>query len=637
MLLSALLCAAALTATPIPVENFAKPPAVMDMKMSPDGKYLATVVPQSDYETMLIVLDSTTLKPTGGLKSSQNKLVGDFWWVSDTRIVVAVAEKFGGLDKPQMTGHLEAVDYNGKRVTRIYGNEGEQSVGSRTQSRAADTGYAEMVHPLPDDEDNAVVAIWSGANPYTDLVRMNVVSGRKKKIASAPIPAATFLVTDDGEPAYAWGNRDGWHELYVRDAENDEWTLLNSESESGDELHPQALAADGKVYVHRLPSEGPGTIELFDPATKKGTVLYSPKYAEPAEFLLAADRRSLIGVVEADGAFSTAFFDKNQSQAKLLTALGGSFAGQRVRPLSYSRDGKTLLFTVSGDRNSGEYYLFEDGKARFLIARDEWLDPATMHAKTPIRFQARDGMALNGYLTLPTDTEKPPLVVYAHGGPHGVRDDASYDPDVQLLASRGYAVLQVNFRGSGGFGQTYEYAGYKQWGGKMIDDIADGVRWAVEQHKIDGDRVCAYGASYGGYASMMLAVREPELLRCAISYVGVSDLNLMFRRGDIQASDIGEEYLKMVLGEDKAQLREFSPTAHADKIQAAVMIAHGGDDIRVPIEHADVLRDALEEAGHTVDWLIKGNEGHGFYKEAHRVELYQRMLAFLDKHLAASR
>ncbi|HWS26837.1 MAG TPA: prolyl oligopeptidase family serine peptidase, partial [Xanthomonadales bacterium] len=188
----------------------------------------------------------------------------------------------------------------------------------------------------------------------------------------------------------------------------------------------------------------------------------------------------------------------------------------------------------------------------------------------------------------------------------------------------------------GGYGQAFEAAGYRQWGGMMIDDLIDATRWAIDNGHADGQRACVFGASFGGYAALMSAARAPKLFRCAISYAGVSDLQLMHERGDIKDTRYGKNYLLDVIGEDAAQLGEYSPVNHADQIEAAVMLAHGGEDERVPLDHAQRMRAAMKKVGKPVEWLVKDNEGHGFYVQAHRVELYDAVLAFLAKHTAAA-
>lgn len=634
--------ASSAAAAPIPVADFAKPPSVETMKLSPDGRYLALVVPQGDYETSLVVLDSVTLKAVGGLRSPENTLVGDLWWVGDERLVIAVAEKFGGLDEPHLTGHLVAVDADGKRPERIYGATGELQAGTRMKTRADDTGFATMVDPLPDDPRSAIIAVWprSQALAYTELFKIDVIGGSRRKLAKAPVAGAEFLVDGAGEPRFAWGTTvDGWHQLHRR-IDGDEWALINDEQQTGVEIEPLALAADDQAYVQVRPAEGPGRVALWHPDNGEIKVLHQPQVAEPRGVLRTADRKGIYGVITADDRTDVVLLDDKGLEGRSLALLRNSFAGQLVLPLGWSRDGSQVLVHVSSDRNSGEYYVFDTQakKARFLLARDEWATPDDMLARTPIALKARDGLQLHGYLTTPAKSgdAPPPLVVLPHGGPHGVRDDGDWELWSQLLGSRGYAVLQVNFRGSGGYGQAFEAAGYRQWGGAMIDDLIDATRWAIEQGHADGKRACVFGASFGGYAALMSAAREPAMFRCAISYVGLSDLELMYSRGDIRETRYGKNYLQDVIGDDEAQLAEYSPVSHAGEIEAAVMLVHGGEDVRVPIDHADRMRAALKKAGKPVEWLVKDNEAHGFYRQAHRVELYEGVLAFLDKHTAAA-
>jgi dipeptidyl aminopeptidase/acylaminoacyl peptidase len=224
-------------------------------------------------------------------------------------------------------------------------------------------------------------------------------------------------------------------------------------------------------------------------------------------------------------------------------------------------------------------------------------------------------------------------VVMPHGGPHGVRDWWEFDWEVQLLANRGYAVLQVNFRGSGGYGRDFEAAGYGEWGAKMQDDVTDATRWAIEQKIAPADRTCIYGISYGGFAALMGAAREPELYRCAIGYAGVYDLELMWESGDVPDSRRGRAYLERVLGTDVAKLRAQSPVHNAQNIKAPVLLIHGKADGRADYEHAQRMKAALEKNNKKVEWLSLGREGHGIYDENTRREVYERILQFLDANL----
>ena len=292
---------------------------------------------------------------------------------------------------------------------------------------------------------------------------------------------------------------------------------------------------------------------------------------------------------------------------------------------------------VDSDVNPGDYYLFDtvSKRADFLRAGRIWIEPKQMRPKEPITLKARDGLELHGYVTRPAGDGPHAMVVMPHGGPHGIRDVWEFDPEVQLLANRGYAVLQVNFRGSGGYGMDFENAGFGEWGAKMQDDVTDATRWAIEQKIASADRICIYGISYGGFAALMGAAREPDLYRCAIGYAGVYDLELMWESGDIPDSRGGRAYLQRVLGTDVAKLRAQSPVYNAQNIKAPVLLIHGKADWRADYEQAQRMKAALEKNRKKVEWLALGREGHGAYDENTRREVYERILQFLAANLSA--
>ena len=227
------------------------------------------------------------------------------------------------------------------------------------------------------------------------------------------------------------------------------------------------------------------------------------------------------------------------------------------------------------------------------------------------------------------------MVLWVHGGPHGPRDRWGFDTDVQVLASRGYAVMQVNYRGSGGYGRGFMAAGYRKWGTTMQDDLTDAVRWVTGQGIVDAERVCIYGASYGGYAALMSPAREPDLYQCTIGYVGVYSLPMMFRWGDIPERPEGRAYLARVLPETEEEQRAQSGGYNVDKITIPVMLIHGEKDQRVPIQQYRFLVDQLEDAGKRPEiTVVEKREGHGFYDTDNNVRLYKKVFEFLDRHTA---
>jgi dipeptidyl aminopeptidase/acylaminoacyl peptidase len=344
-----------------------------------------------------------------------------------------------------------------------------------------------------------------------------------------------------------------------------------------------------------------------------------------------------IGAAFGAGVPQIRFFDGTHPHAVLLRELQDAFPGEIARVTSASRDGRTALVTVTSDREPGRFYVLDtaSGDLKLLARSRPWLDRESLSETRPVSLQARDGVTLHGYLTLPRSAggAAAPLVLFPHGGPFGVEDTWGFHEETQMLAARGYAVLRVNFRGSGGRGRDFMERGYRQWGGAMQDDLTDATRWAASQAGVDGARICAWGESYGGYAALMGAIREPELYRCVIGMAGPYDLPTMYRWGDTQRSTWGKGFLETTLGTDQTALLAHSPSRLADRLKAAVMIVQGGRDPRVSPQHAREMKAAMEAAGKPFEGYFPPNETHGFFADKSRREYYARVLDFLDRHL----
>ena len=307
-----------------------------------------------------------------------------------------------------------------------------------------------------------------------------------------------------------------------------------------------------------------------------------------------------------------------------------------VHFIDFSDNGNLLLFAVNSDRDPGTYYLFNKstGKADMLFTAMSDIEPDDMAARKPFSFKSRDGITLHGYVTLPTTQSggKPPFVLLPHGGPMS-SDSWYFERDAQFLASRGYAVIQVNFRGSNGRGTLFENAGYRQWGGKIMDDLVDTVHWLSKDGQIDPARGCVYGISFGGYSALMLAAREPAMFKCAIGYAGVYDLKRIYDEDGTITRKSSYNYWVNAIGKDNEELARYSPSTQAAKITIPVLLIHGGKDKTAPPIQAEVMRDALVKAGRPPEWLYAPNEGHGFYDTKNVTEVYQKMEAFLEKNI----
>jgi dipeptidyl aminopeptidase/acylaminoacyl peptidase len=285
---------------------------------------------------------------------------------------------------------------------------------------------------------------------------------------------------------------------------------------------------------------------------------------------------------------------------------------------------------VAGDTDPGTYYLYTAGVVHELFQRLPGIDPERMSPMHPVSFTARDGLSIHGYLTLPPGVTMRsarglPLVVRVHGGPFAVRDFWRFQPGVQYLAQLGYAVLQVDFRGSGGHGARFQAAGYGQWGGRMETDIIDAARWAVHRHIADPARLCIFGGSYGGYAALEAVVQVPDLFRCAIGEAGVYDLTLRQRLAATPRHGALKRYLALTQGKDTRQLKAISPVFQVDQIKARVFIAWGGADSVVDPENSRELAAALRKAGKHFTQMYYADEGHGFYRSDHLRAFYARV------------
>ena len=359
-----------------------------------------------------------------------------------------------------------------------------------------------------------------------------------------------------------------------------------------------------------------------------------------SNLMLSTKRKKLIGVSYLDEYREVVYFDKET--AEMMASLESAFKNKVVSVVSRSEDEVLNIVYVGSDTDPGHYYLFDKVKntLKSLVSPMDWLDKSQLSPMKPIRFTSRDGLTLRGYLTIPKGSKgkKLPLIVNPHGGPYGIRDTWGYNPETQFFASRGYATVQVNFRGSGGYGRKFQQAGYGgKWGAEMQNDLTDTVKYLVSEGIADPKKVCIYGSSYGGYATMAGLTFTPELYKCGINYVGITDVSLLFdslpKHWEPQ-----RETLKKQIGDpnDKALMKKMSPLYHVDKIVAPLMIVQGAKDPRVVKKHAINLRDALEERGITLsddEWIMKENEGHGFQKEENKIELYTKIERFLAKHL----
>lgn len=623
----------------VDLDRYLKRDDFADIKISPNGDYFAATVPMED-RTALAILRRSDSKVVGTFVPPAKNHANDFDWVNGNRVLIGLAEKIGALDMPRPTGELFAINADGGRGELLVGYRVEgNGPGTRIQPKKVEAVAAFLFDDLPQDDRNVLVSIWPFSNePFTRVDKLDVQSGRRQTVALSPVRRAEFVSDANGQVRFAHGaGTDNVNKLYYREGGGDNWKLVNDEAVNGRIEQAIGFSADGKLaYFTSEQANGPTAIIAWDPATGARTpVLRDPK-VDPSRIIRRPGTAIPVGALFLGDTPHTRFFDENSADARLYRSLEAAFGGDAVFITSSTRDGKQLMIEAWSGRNPGDFYIFnnETKKADHVISRSSWVDPAKAATVLPVAVKARDGLDLSGFLTVPAGRAggKLPMVVMPHGGPFGIFDDGSYTTETQLLAAAGYAVLQVNFRGSGNYGRAFQAAGAKQWGGTMQDDLTDATRWAIAQGHADPARICIYGASYGAYAALMGAAREASLYKCAAGYVGVYDLPMMFTRGDTQERKSGETFLKDWLG-DPQKLAAVSPVNLAAQINVPVFLAAGGEDQRAPILHTKRMEEALKKAGVPVESLYYATEGHGFYTDPHRREYYSKLLAFLSRSL----
>lgn len=623
------------------LERYSKHAQFMNIKISPSGNFLAATSRNEGGQVVLTVLDIEN-REVLSITKGQTQSISSFNWVNDERILMTMAREVGSLETPVPTGEVFAMDADG----------GNQKILTGWRSDGLKR-YAQVIDLLPEEPDQVMIygIARNSSEPFIDLFRLKVDSGRTRPAGRIPLrwyPSTNVqvLLDDEGISRLALGvDPEARNEsvIMVRDGANEDWREVARYEADGGSFNPIDVTPSGEKVVG-LSDTDTDTKALATMNLKSGETEVIAEHPAtdlmPVMSLKNGRSNELVGGAYEYDSIEVVLFEgvEDRSFQNVIQSLSQAFPNTRVGVNSATTDNSKMVLTVSSANHPTEFYLFDaEKKALSLITQSKpWLDKADIPQTQIISYKSRDGLTIKALLTLPKNkkAEDLPLILLPHGGPHGIRDSLTgMDADAKVLAEHGYAVLQPNFRGSGGYGREFLKAGYKNWGTTMINDMTDGVMHLVDKGIADKGRMCVYGASYGGYAALMTVIREPDLYKCTVGFVGVYDLNLMFEQGDISEADAGQNYLSMVLPEDKAEREKQSPLHQLDKLKVPVFIIHGGEDVRVPIEHAYRLRDALEDKEHPYEWLVKEKEAHGFYKPENNIERWEKMLTFFDKHL----
>ncbi len=622
------------TSKQIPVKDFFKNPGYSQLQLSPNGKYLAALIDVLDRRN-LIVMETNNLAKYEVLTGFKKQNVGSFFWANDERIVFTM-DSSNGMEALS----LYTVEH-GKKKPKIV-----QLLGAEPTTRGVVT--ASIVSTLPEEPNHIIVSYNRRYIKAPDLYKVALDSkwnGKKKRnhsmklIAENPGNVEGWIVDHDGDVRGAISVDELVGKFLYKDKNEKEFKTLATYNIFDEHISPLGFTYDNqKMYVSSNIGRDRNAIYEFDPKTAKlGNLIYEHDEVDVSGLMMSRKQKKLLGVSYTADYPERVYFDVKEKQ--LQASLEKIFKGKRVSTASMDKEEKLRVIVAYDETDPGTYYLYDGVKNKIsLLAKVmDWLNPEQLAKMKPFRFKSRDGLTLRGYVSVPRESngKNLPLIINPHGGPYGVRDSWGFNPEVQFLASRGYAVAQVNFRGSGGYGRKFEQAGYDgKWGAEMQHDITDTVEYLISQGIADPDRICIFGASYGGYATMAGLTFTPDLYKCGINNVGVTDVGLLFDTLPKHWEN-GRKALENRIGDPKdAKLMErMSPLAHVKNIKAPVFIIHGRRDIRVKMKHADLLRSELDELGKEYEWLVKNKEGHGFRKVENKVEMYEKVEKFLSKHL----
>ncbi|WP_229207215.1 S9 family peptidase [Duganella sp. Root336D2] len=639
------------TAAP-PAKDFFNRPLFGGAVISPSGKYLAARIAQAGGRTQLAVIDlaSRSAKVVANFKDAD---VVSVQWVNDQRLVFESFNLGSVASGGKFAASMFAIDRDGGRPLLLASDAPNKQLSGAASPYLMLASRITLIDYDGERDSDLVYAIeprqdGPKENAYANLWRVNTIDGSHERL-KGPAQATGWVLDRHGEPRLATTFEQGKTVFHLL-GNDKQWRKLSSVAQQigpGYTIAPLGFGEGNTLYVTSNGGADKSAVYRYDMAGN--TLDAAPLLAlDGYDFKgrLVIRNGKLLGVQYQRDGEGVQWFDPalQQMQDAIDKLLTGTV---NVVQLPQEETAPYVLVRSYSDVQPERYYSYEraTGKLARVGESHPEIKPGQMGMQEEVRYAARDGLEIPAMLTLPAGKRKNlPMVVLVHGGPW-VRGSAwGWRADVQFLASRGYAVLQPEFRGSTGFGRKHYLLGWKQWGLKMQDDVADGMKWAVAQGIADPARVCIAGASYGGYATLMGLVKDHDLYQCGIEWVGVTDIDLLFSPAWSYPDDISADHKRYTMPDtigdpvkDAAQFKATSPLAQAHRIKRPLLLAYGGKDQRVPIVHGTRLRDAVRDSNPDVEWIEYPNEGHGWYEPRNNIDFWTRVERFLDRHIGAGR
>jgi dipeptidyl aminopeptidase/acylaminoacyl peptidase len=647
----AALCLPAMAADVTPAGQFFRAPAVSMVHLSPQGGAVALLMQDADGKQTLVVRDTAQpTRATAVTTASQQEPIVAVHWINEQRIGFTVKNRQFEFD----SNYDEfAVDRDGQQFTRLIAGSlahEQQQLGSIVKNKVLTSDYLYYA-ATHDGSDDILVAryVWNHVDPspqHNRLYRLNTRTRELRPAVEGTQPAASWHWLMDGSdtPRIVTSVTQGHCRTHYRKPGSDSWTeIANTPCPGAVRWQPLFLDGADTLYV-RASHQGYEALFRYDLQAQKldkEPLLAIPGFDFDGSAELDWGSKRLAGVHLQADAGTTIWFDPamKAEQARINAALPGTV--NRVH-CALSCAGTPVLLVESGsDRKPTSYLLFQRASGKLVGLGSAYPDiqPAQMGLRDFHHYTARDGRQIPVYVTTPPGKASGPrpAVVLVHGGPYLRGGYWDWQPEAQFLASRGYLVIEPDFRGSAGYGYAHFHAGWKQWGLAMQEDLADAAQWAVKQGWADARRIGIMGGSYGGYATLMGLIQQPDVFRAGVEWAGVTDIDLMFTSVSADANSENRNYgMRTLIGDpqqDAEQLARTSPLRRAAELKQPLLMAHGGQDKRVPVEHASRLRDAVQPHNPNLSYVVYNDERHGWSRDANRIDFWQRVDAFLDRYL----
>ena len=600
----------------VPLEDFFKNSEISNVRLSSNGKYLAYLKPFQNRMNIHVRKVDDINSEKRITNQTKRDITGFGWKENDTLIFL----KDSGGDE---NFHVFSVSITG---------ENEKNLTPFKNTKVIISNWLEGI-----SEDHILIGTNQRVKTVFDIYRLNVKTGDIQLVVKNPGNLTSYLTDHEGKLRVATSTDGVNTSVYYRETEKEEFQKIIT-TDFKDSFAPVMFTFDNKnLYVSSNIDRDKVAFEIFDPRQKKvlSTVFSHPE-VDVSTLVYSKKRKVLVAALYMTWKTEIHFFDS--VYRNIFQYLRSNFPNTEISFVSMNRNEDLIVVFVHSDRKPGSYYLYNvnNNNLKKLADPRPWIKEENMVEDRPIQYISRDGLTIHGYLSLPKGNhgKNLPVVVNPHGGPWA-RNTWGYNPEGQFLASRGYAVFQMNFRGSIGYGKKFWMAGFKQWGRKMQDDITDGVQYLIDEGIADKNRIAIYGGSYGGYAALAGLAFTPDLYACGVSYVGVSNLFTFINSIPSYWEPLRKQLYEQIghPEEDKELLKAISPFFHADKIKAPLFVAQGARDPRVKKSESDQIVRALEKRGVKVPYLVKSNEGHGFQNEENRMEFYRLMEVFLESCL----